>query len=170
MTSTPRSRAGAPRRGRWHWAVWSWWQLRNDHHRRIGTQAGRRPALRDCAVPPCGRYRRGEPGDVLRRRPAARDVATGVPETAPCHTVVASAAVVRAARVDHPGVVGGGHALFEPLSNTPVGEVCRKGRSCRELGARRPDWNLSAAPGDHSEVSKRGTTCGTTFRMCPLVR
>jgi hypothetical protein len=41
--------------------------------------------------------------------------------------VVASAVVVRAARVDH-GVVGG-RALLEPLSSTPVGEVCREGRS-----------------------------------------
>jgi hypothetical protein len=66
---------------------------------------------------PCGRFRGGEPGDVLRRRTAVRVVPTGVPEPEPCLIVVASAVVVRAARVDSdPGVVGG-HALFEPLSS-----------------------------------------------------
>jgi len=78
---------------------------------------------------PCGRFRGGEPGDVLRRRTAVRVVPTGVPEPEPCLIVVASAVVVRAARVDSdPGVVGG-HALFEPLSSTPVGKcVAKAGR------------------------------------------
>jgi ABC-type microcin C transport system permease subunit YejB len=34
-------------------------------------------------------------------------------------------------------MVVGGHALFEPLSSTPVGEVCREGRSCRNWVPRR---------------------------------
>jgi hypothetical protein len=80
-----------------------------------GTQAGRHPALRDCAVQPCGRFHGGEPGDVLRRKTAVRGA---VPTGEPCLIVDASAVVVRAARVDHTGVVGGGHALFEPLSRT----------------------------------------------------
>src|SRR6478735_5547926 len=82
-----------------------------------GLNLGKLAATEAAADPTRTDGNQDRPGDVLRRRTAVRVVPTGVPEPEPCLIVVASAVVVRAARVDSdPGVVGG-HALFEPLSS-----------------------------------------------------